>query len=75
MCISSKIEGEQMNVLDNIMGVKDASVLWGLSAGTLKNYCAEGKVIAVKIEGRWIIDKNQPNPSQPNHPNNWRGKT
>lgn len=62
------------NPLENIMGVKKASELWGLSPGTIKNYCAEGRVKAVKVEGRWIIDKNQQNPGQPEHPKNWRGK-
>lgn len=62
-----------MNALEQIMGVNAASELWGLSPGTIKNYCAEGKVKAVKIEGRWIIDKNQENPNQPDHPKNWRG--
>lgn len=61
------------SVLDNIMGVNEASELWGLSPGTIKNYCAEGRIKAKKIDNRWIIDKNQPNPSQPDHPKNWRG--
>lgn len=63
-----------MNTLHNIMGVTEASEMWGLSPGTIKNYCAEGKVNCVKIEGRWILDKNQPSPAQPEHPKNWRGK-
>lgn len=63
-----------MNPLEHIMGVNEAAELWGLSPGTIKNYCAEGRVKSVKIEGRWILDRNQPNPSQPEHPKNWRGK-
>jgi hypothetical protein len=64
-----------MNPLEQIMGVNDASTLWGLTPGTIKNYCAQGRVKAVKIEGRWVIDKNQPNPHQPDHPKNWRRGT
>lgn len=50
--------------LDNIIGVEEASKLWGLSPGTIKNYCADGKIIAKKIGKTWVIDKNQENPSQ-----------
>jgi len=63
-----------MDPLTQIMGVNEASKIWNLSPGTIKNYCAEGKLKAVKIEGKWILDRNQKNPSQPDHPKNWRGK-
>lgn len=53
-----------MNVLDNIMGVNEAAKLWSLKPGYIKNLCATGKVRARKIDNRWIIDKNQPNPSK-----------
>jgi hypothetical protein len=49
--------------LDGIMGVNEASRLWSLSPGYIKNLCASGKVLAKKIDNRWILDKNQPNPS------------
>lgn len=52
-----------MNVLDQIMGVNEASQLWDLAPGYIKNLCASGKLKARKIDNRWIIDKNQPNPS------------
>lgn len=29
-------------MLDNIIGVEEASKLWGLSPGYIKNLCAEG---------------------------------
>ncbi|MDB5054030.1 MAG: pPPM1a [Bacilli bacterium] len=65
-----------MNPLENIMGVSKAAKMWGLAPGTIKNYCAEGRIKAVKLDGKfpWVIDINQPNPSKPNHPMNWRGK-
>lgn len=50
--------------LDNIIGVDEASKLWGLSPGTIKNYCADGKIIAKKIGKTWVIDKTQDNPSR-----------
>jgi len=53
-----------MSVLDNIMGVNEAAKLWALKPGYIKNLCSIGKVRARKIDNRWIIDKNQPNPSQ-----------
>ena len=52
-----------MSNLDNIMGVNEAAELWSLKPGSVKNLCASGKVQAIKIDNRWIIDKNQPNPS------------
>lgn len=54
----------QQHSLNNVIGVEDAAELWGLSPGTIKNYCAEGKVVAKKIGKTWVIDKNQPNPSK-----------
>lgn len=48
--------------LENIIGVEEASQLWGLSPGYIKNLCAEGRLKAKKIGKTWIIDKNQPNP-------------
>jgi hypothetical protein len=51
-------------ILDKIMGVNEAAQLWSLKPGTIKNLCAAGKVVARKIDNRWIIDKTQPNPSQ-----------
>lgn len=53
-----------MNVLESIMGVEEASELWNLSPGYIKNICASGKVNAKKIGKTWVIDKNQPNPNQ-----------
>ena len=48
--------------LENVMGVQEASELWGLSAGYIKNLCARGKIKARNIGKTWIIDKSQPNP-------------
>lgn len=53
-----------MSALDEIMGVEQASKLWGLAPSYVKDLCAKGKVKAVKIGKTWIIDKNQPNPSK-----------
>lgn len=53
-----------ISVLDNVMGVNEAAELWSIRPGTVKNLCAAGKVHARKIDNRWIIDKNQPNPSK-----------
>lgn len=57
-------EQHTLNTLDNVMGVEDASDLWGLKPGTIKNYCADGIVQAKKIGKTWVIDKNQPNPKK-----------
>ena len=52
-----------MNSLHNIIGVEEAAELWGLSAGYIKNLCADEKIIAKKIGKTWVIDKNQDNPN------------
>lgn len=49
-------------MLDRIIGVNEASELWGLSPGYIKNLCSEGKIISKKIGKTWVIDKEQPNP-------------
>lgn len=50
--------------LNNIIGVEEASQLWGLSPGYIKNLCAANKIKCKKIGKTWIIDKTQDNPSQ-----------
>jgi hypothetical protein len=46
------------------MGVDEAAEKWLLSPGYIKNLCAAGKVLAVKIGKTWILDKQQPSPAQ-----------
>jgi hypothetical protein len=54
----------EQHTLNNVMGVEEASDLWGLKPGTIKNYCADGIVQAKKIGQTWVIDKNQPKPKK-----------
>lgn len=67
---SFKVDGAHEYVfyapLNDVTGVEEAAELWGLSPGTIKNYCAEGKIEARKNEKTWIINKNKKNPRQPN---------
>lgn len=51
-----------MNPLEKIMGVDEASELWGLSPGYIKNLCAAGKVECIKIGKTWVLSREQPNP-------------
>lgn len=53
-----------MNILDKVMGVDEASELWSLSPGYIKNLAAEGKIEARKIGKTWILSKDQANPKQ-----------
>lgn len=46
-----------MNILDKVIGVKEASKITGLAEGTIKNYCASGDIKAKKIGKTWVIDK------------------
>lgn len=48
---------QQGNALNNITGVNETSEITGLSPGTIKNYCADGKIEAKKIGNTWVIDK------------------
>lgn len=48
--------------LDQIMGVKEAGEMWGLSADRVKGLCQSNEVVAKKIGNSWVLDKNQPNP-------------
>lgn len=57
-----------MKILDQVMGVDEASELWSLSPGYIKNLCAEEKLEARKIGKTWILSKNQENPKQKNKP-------
>jgi hypothetical protein len=52
-----------MNILDEIVGVEEASRLWHLSPGHIKNLCAQGKIKAKKIGKTWVLLKNQDHPS------------
>ncbi|TPE70689.1 helix-turn-helix domain-containing protein [Halalkalibacterium halodurans] len=45
-------------MLDNIIGVEEAGEILGLSPGTVKNYCNEGKLAAQKIGKTWVLDRN-----------------
>ena len=62
----SDIENCKCRVLESdlakIMGVEDASKLWGLAPSTVKDMCAAGKVTARKIGKTWVIPKDHPNP-------------
>lgn len=54
-----------MNVLSQIMGVREAASKWGMKAEELERLCLEGSVRAVRLdgeEGPWVLLKDQPNP-------------
>ena len=44
--------------IKNIVGVDELSKIVHLSPGTVKNYCAKGKIKAKKIGKTWVVDKN-----------------
>lgn len=50
--------------LDDIMGTEEASRIWGLSQDHIKRLCRQGRIKARLIGKTWVIDRNQPNPSQ-----------
>ncbi|HLR58937.1 MAG TPA: helix-turn-helix domain-containing protein [Pseudogracilibacillus sp.] len=46
-------------MLDNIIGVNEASNIARLSPGTIKNYCASKIILSKKIGKTWVIDKTK----------------
>ncbi|MCM3134596.1 helix-turn-helix domain-containing protein [Paenibacillus polysaccharolyticus] len=52
------------NIMSQLMQTEEASELWGLSQGYIKNLCANGDVIAEKIGRSWLLLRDQPNPKQ-----------
>lgn len=54
----------KIETLDLIMGVQEASEIWGLAPSYIKDLCAKGEIKAKKIGKTWVIDKNQENPSK-----------
>ncbi len=54
----------QNDSLSHVIGVEEASQIWNLSSGYIKNLCASNKIKCKKIGKTWVIDKNQPNPSK-----------
>jgi hypothetical protein len=65
--VSSKVEkvAEFMNVLGQIMGIREAAAKWGLQQEEVERLCREGVVRAVCLDGEdgpWVLVKDQPNP-------------
>jgi hypothetical protein len=54
---SKKSFKEVVGLLENIIGVEEASAILGLSPGTIKNMCAAGKLASKKIGKTWVLDK------------------
>ncbi|MBY0597352.1 hypothetical protein [Bacillus bingmayongensis] len=50
-------------ILDKVIGVEEAAVLWDLSPGYIKNLCAKGDVVSKKIGKTWVIDATQKHPA------------
>lgn len=53
-----------MNVLEQIMGTKEASQRWGLPVDEIIRMCREGRLQAVRLEQEdvWVLAKDQPHP-------------
>ncbi|PGZ17568.1 DNA-binding protein [Bacillus cereus] len=47
------------DILNNIIGVQEASTLWGISNKTIILLCEQMILKSKKIDGVWIIYKNQ----------------
>lgn len=67
--MSNELTKEQLrckmdDLMNQLMSTEDASELWGLSQGYIKNLCNEGDVIAYKVGRSWLLLRDQPNPKQ-----------
>lgn len=54
-----------MNVLSQIMGVREAAAKWGLQPEEVERLCCGGGIRAVRLDGEdgpWVLLKEQPNP-------------
>ncbi|WP_267418829.1 helix-turn-helix domain-containing protein [Bacillus sp. GC_Bacil_1] len=45
--------------LHNVIGVHEAASILNVSAGYVKNLCAQEKIVAKKIGKTWVIDKSR----------------
>lgn len=52
------------DILNNIIGVQEASTLWGVSKETIILLCEQMILKSKKIDGVWIIYKNQSLPEK-----------
>ncbi|WP_339304542.1 helix-turn-helix domain-containing protein [Paenibacillus sp. FSL L8-0435] len=50
------------SIMSQLMTTEEASELWGLSQGYIKNLCNEDNVIAHKVSRTWLLLRDQPNP-------------
>ncbi|MEW4425876.1 helix-turn-helix domain-containing protein [Paenibacillus pabuli] len=67
--MSNELTKEQLrhkmdDLTNQLMSTEDASELWGLSQGYIKNLCNQGGVIAHKVGRSWLLLRDQPNPKQ-----------
>ncbi|MDF2926538.1 MAG: hypothetical protein K0R57_5452 [Paenibacillaceae bacterium] len=54
-----------MSVLEQIMGIREASCRWGLPPEDIRRLCREGRLQAILLDGEdgpWVLLKDQPNP-------------
>ena len=54
-----------INPLDQIMGVVEASKKWGVSPDRVKHLCEQGRFPCVKIGNTWILLKDEIKPTDP----------
>jgi hypothetical protein len=48
----------------NYMGIGEAEKLWNIPRATLKRMCIDKRLVAEKVSGRWLIDKDQKKPEK-----------
>lgn len=51
-----------LEILENVIGVNEASEIWGLGVDRIKSLAQDGKIEAKKIGKTWVIEKYQKNP-------------
>lgn len=52
-------------ILNQIMGVQEASAKWGVTPDRVKQFCEQGRFPCVKVGNNWILLKDQEKPTDP----------
>ena len=50
--------------LEKYISTKEASALWGITDGRIRQLCIAQEIKCIKIRDRWFVDKDQNNPKQ-----------
>lgn len=50
--------------MQHLMSLEEATTKWNVSKRTVRQWCINGSINAVNIDGTWVINRNQQTPIQ-----------